>query len=68
MILKFAVFSSINMSMVIEKVKKGAKTMYSDIEILFLAVRSDIIGVARVQYDGVLEFWNVAFSGKKYIL
>jgi hypothetical protein len=61
--LTFTVFSSNNMSMVVEKVKTGVKSMYSDIEILFLAVRSDIIGFTGIQYDGILEFWNVGMLG-----
>jgi hypothetical protein len=49
--------------MVVEKVKKGPMSMYSDFQILFLAVRSGIIGVVGIPYDGVLEFWNVGMLG-----
>ena len=56
-------FSSINMSMVIEKVKKGAKSMCAEIKTLFLTVKSDMIGFTGIQYDGILEFWNVGILG-----
>jgi len=51
------------MSMVVEKVKKGAKPMYAEIKILFLAAKSDMIGFSGIQYDKIVEFWNVGKLG-----
>ena len=53
--LKVAVFSSINMSMVVEKVKKVAKSIYSSIENLVLWAMSEISGFAVMECHGVLE-------------
>jgi hypothetical protein len=49
--------------MVIEKVKKGAKSIYTEIKILFLAAKSDMIGFAGIQNDGILEFWYAGMLG-----
>jgi hypothetical protein len=49
--------------MVVEKVKEGPMSIYPDIKVLFLVVWSDITGFAGVQYDGILEFWNVGMLG-----
>jgi hypothetical protein len=49
--------------MVVEKVKKGAKSTYTEIKILLLAIKSDMIGFSGIQHDGILHFWNVGMLG-----